>query len=451
MKQISPSRCDTMLLQSVFDIDIPQNNVYSHEEIHEIKVQKAKFILENARILGSKLNISPIDVALGHPRVNILLMADLFNLHIGINSLQSDLELASLRSDMVRSQTEIFMLKSELQRLELRKGASPIVSKSAQTDATNSTIPEIERLKSKVFKLNVKLCEYEKQTDEFRPVFQNSKASLSETLSETRRLLCMYQDRRSEIFENSNTYTIAALDNEGKRVEFHVPAPGIKQKCSFALHSPKLENRTCPPIPGQRGSSQPHKQDGIAILNVSEMTQELGINMPSEFSDSNSSTSMYEDVDSLSHSMEKSVGNSEIQTECPSPQQLDLRPQDLPTARSLSAPPDVLLEDDNSEDNSVHIYHAKKVTFEPTTPKSRRKSVNLLSLNADFSDLEESSQSIHRLVIRLMEESMQHIQQIQLLAAKLDEMTWLNNVMGEKIREYSEDMIKGKKKKFLNI
>jgi hypothetical protein len=59
-------------------------------------------------------------------------------------------------------------------------------------------------------------------------------------------------------------------------------------------------------------------------------------------------------------------------------------------------------------------------------------------------DSVDLSSEIHRLVVWLLEDNIEKLQQIQLLAAKVDEMTWLNNVMGEKIRTFSEQLIQKK-------
>ena len=55
------------------------------------------------------------------------------------------------------------------------------------------------------------------------------------------------------------------------------------------------------------------------------------------------------------------------------------------------------------------------------------------------------AKDLHQMVRWLVEENLEQMQQIQLLAAKVDEMSWLNQVMGEKVKEFSEELInKGK-------
>lgn len=53
----------------------------------------------------------------------------------------------------------------------------------------------------------------------------------------------------------------------------------------------------------------------------------------------------------------------------------------------------------------------------------------------------QSATSIQHHIHSLIAQNMNQLQQIQLLAAKMDEMTWLSQVMGDKVREFSTSML----------
>jgi hypothetical protein len=220
---------------------------------------------------------------------------------------------------------------------------------------------------------------------------------IMDRLVRSQRLLTAYNERRQELLSDAQVYTIGAFNNEGKRVTFQIPAPGLKTRCIFTLDGQSFGAAGRPPTP----DDQPNR-------------------------DSTAS--------SCDHGAHSISSRDELATTAAI----------YRINRHYSSPPDVLLDVHSASDAAQLV---RSSIIGPIRSLRRRSMNGDEKVNALMSGVTGLGDDVHGLIRHLIGENIEQLQQIQLLAAKVDEMSWLNQVMGDKVKTFSEDLIQQKQKR----
>ncbi|KAI3660381.1 hypothetical protein MP638_005395 [Amoeboaphelidium occidentale] len=401
---------DSLALQDILNITIT-----AVEEM-DAKTQRHQLLLD---ILSEheleSFDINAEDLAMGHPRLTLLLLSCLFNSFLGISQLASAEEFYNLQNEYTSLLQSYEYQTEELHNLRL-----------AQKDLEVSYQEELQQRQSELkmkavqreFQLNAHIEELSKKIivvqNELNLMQESRDSSNHEVLTETEntlKILHSYFDHKQEIFSDAKDYEISAFDNEGKKMVFRIPTPSIKQKISFSFDEKTGEKRI---------SCVGHEQgDLLEGLNEGYGENDACVGTEQEFLHSCISDKDTRRVFCLE--------------------------------RPLSCPPDILLDKVKQE---TRLSTANSLLLEKASITQRKASLALIPAalrrtgNGAYNEKDEivdkiklNVTDIHSLVQGLMQENLKQVQQMQLLAAKVDEMTWLNQVMGEKVREFSEDMM----------
>jgi hypothetical protein len=388
-----------------------------------------------------------LDLASGHPRTHLLFTACLFRRFIGIVTLPSEGELLWMHEELDRLTSEVDQKNIEItdtrttletERQQLQENVVKVRQETRQK-ALAREYQLYQRIEALETCMADEKAKHEHSEEALRHSYLEYRTFINSTVHRTIDLLHAYRERREELFEGANLYSITAFDNEGKRIVFSIPAPALNKSCHFDLvnfssrasRTAKEKSRgPCTSSSAMEDSSTVEKTNNQRPYNGDELSTSSGSNFQSD--DDETQVSVPAVVISCNDNIHsKTKWSDERRPSYFS----ETTPFATRRGKSYSAPPDVMMDPDTLDTFSVATTHA-----------SARPSAVIQSIHASTAyEMNETSfgaeNDLHGLVYQLIEENMKQLQQIQLLAAKVDEMTWLNQVMGDKVRAFSEELI----------